>query len=201
MSSVYGGTLGPDLLIAEMNHRWYNGLQGIIAALEECSRDEKPKRRVQLRLYGIAEQVHAMAALHRRLSRSPPPDQSFEQYCRALCMDVALSFGRFDIVPRVAMCDPLLSARTSHHLALLVVELMTNALKHGKPPAEGGVVWVRLEPHGLTHLELTVEDNFAPPDPAAAAPRLIEALTEQLHGSLHIDLASAYRAQVRIPIL
>jgi len=201
MSSIAVGTLGPDLLFAEMNHRWFNGLQVIIASLEQCRRDEHPEQGLQQRLRDIGEQVHAMAALHRRLSTSPPLEQNFEAYCRALCLDVVLSFGRFDITPWVAMCDPVLSARTTHHLALLVVELMTNALKHGKPPAEGGVVWVRLEPFGLTHLELTTEDNFAPPDPAAPPPRLVQALTEQLHGSLHIDLAPTYRAQVRIPIL
>jgi two-component sensor histidine kinase len=192
---------GPDLILSEMNHRWCNGLQVISAALCLYGRHRTADAVMEEQLLGLGDQVQAMAALHRRLSGPPLIEESFETHCRSLCLDVTQSFGRPEVTPRLEMDDPGLSLRGEHRLALLVVELMTNALKHGRPPNHGAMVWLTLKRSGLSHIDLTVWDNFGPPDPNVTPPKLVRALVADLRGTLTVDVAPAYRSWIRIPIL
>ncbi|MDB5445229.1 MAG: signal transduction histidine kinase [Phenylobacterium sp.] len=190
-----------QLLIAEMNHRWFNGLQVIQAALNLCSRQAASPDVMRRNLAAVSTQIQAMAALHRRLTRLKRVGAGLERHCRALCMDLALAFGRTDVLPNVAMVDAGLCARSEQHLALIVVELMTNALKHGRPPASGGVVWIQLRFLGEAELELVVTDNFEPPAATEApAPVMVAALVEDLGGDLKVCCRPTYRTRARFPI-
>jgi two-component sensor histidine kinase len=189
-----GSARPADVFISELNHRWFNGLQVIAAGLRLCGRDGGVGR-----IPALCDQVQAMAALHRRLSL-PPCEGDLERHCRALCLDVLLAFGRTEVTPWVSMLPVPLSPHRAQHLALLVVELMTNALKHGCAPAAGGYVCFRLGPHA-DGLELVVEDNFLEPSIAAAGPpRIVAALTEILEGTLCVETALSYVTRVRFPL-
>ena len=190
-----------QLLIAEMNHRWFNGLQLIQASVHLCSLQATSPDALRSSLEVVSAQIQAMAALHRRLSGLKRVGDGLERHCRALCMDLALAFGRTDVLPNVAMVDAGLSAGSEQRLALIVVELMTNALKHGRPPATGGVVWVRLGFLGEASLELVVTDNFEPPALSEApTPAIVAALVEDLGGDLKVCCRPAYRTRVRFPV-
>jgi two-component sensor histidine kinase len=145
--------------------------------------------------------IDAVTSLYRRLSNPPCPVEPIEDYCRALCCEVVLAFGRLEIRPCLAMCDVPLSCGHSFLIAILVIELMTNALKHGAAPRQGGVVWVAMTRLRDGRLELSVTDNFAPPkilDPPR--PRLIEALTHALSGELIIGVRPSYTTRIRFPL-
>jgi two-component sensor histidine kinase len=189
-----------QLLIAEMNHRWFNGLQIIEASLRRCSRHAASPEALRHNLAALSTQIQAMAALHRRLAGLKRVGEGFERHCRALCMDLALAFGRTDVQPNVAMVDVGLSAHCEQRLALIVVELMTNALKHGCPPTSGGVVWIQLRVFGEAELELVVTDNFEPPAGEPPVPAMVAALVEDLGGDLRICCRPAYRTRVRFPL-
>ncbi|MDB5446974.1 MAG: Histidine kinase, partial [Phenylobacterium sp.] len=109
-----------QLLIAEMNHRWFNGLQVIEASLHWCSRQAGSPDALRYGLAAISTQIQAMAALHRRLSGLKRVGEDLERHCRALCLDLALAFGRTDVLPNVAMVDAGLYARSEQRLALIV---------------------------------------------------------------------------------
>ena len=79
---------GSDLILAEMNHRWSNGLQLISAALWRYG--ERRAAGMDEQLVGLGNQVQAMAALHRRLSGPPLCEETFETHCRSLCREVAI---------------------------------------------------------------------------------------------------------------
>ncbi len=182
----------PDLMMLELNHRWCNGLQVIVSALHLCQRD--PATAGDL-ISVLCAQVQALAALHRRLSAAPPGG-CFESYCRALCLDLILAFDRTEITPWVSMSDVALSPRCAQHVALLVVELLTNALKHGRAPENGGAVSVTLCWVGR-QLELAVVDNFDMPAEAAfRAPRLVGALVQALGGTLAIQADGRYATRI-----
>ena len=196
-----GSRLEPmQLLIAEMNHRWFNGLQVIEASLRRCDRHAASPDALRRSLAALSTQIQAMAALHRRLSALKGVGEGLERHCRALCMDLALAFDRTDITPSVAMVDARLSARSEQRLALIVVELMTNALKHGRPPTSGGVVWIQLRFLGEAELELVVTDNFDPPAAQPPMPAIVAALVEDLAGDLRVCCRPAYRTRVRFPV-
>jgi hypothetical protein len=58
-------------------------------------------------------QIDAITSLYRRLSSPPCPAEPIEDYCRALCCDVVLAFGRLEIRPRLTMCDAPCPAPTN----------------------------------------------------------------------------------------
>ena len=182
----------PDLTMLELNHRWCNGLQVIVSALHLCQRDPAT---ADDRISALCAQVRALAALHRRLSR-PPPASGFEGYCRALCLDLILAFDRTEITPWVSMAEVPLSPRCAQHVALLVVELLTNVLKHGRAPENGGAVSVTLR--RVKHqFELAVVDNFdAPAEAVSRGPRLVGALVQALAGTLTIQTDGRYATRV-----
>ena len=186
-----------DLALEEMSHRWCNALQSLSATLRSCQADGASLAFIQARLKGIDHQILAMAALQRRLSRSPAQDQSLEGYCRALCMDVLLAFGREEITPSVRMCEVTLSLARVHRLGAIVVELMTNALKHGRAPPDGGTVRVSMTALDDGRLELLVSDSFPPPAAPPARPRMVEALVEALGGELNVETEGGYRTCIR----
>jgi two-component sensor histidine kinase len=201
VTEVMGSRREPtQLLIAEMNHRWFNGLQVIQASLHQCSLQAASPAALRRSLAAISTQVQAMAALHRRLSGLTRVGEGLERHCRALCMDLALAFGRTDVLLNVAMVEAGLSIRSEHRLALIVVELMTNALKHGRPPTSGGVVWIQLRFFGEAELELVVADNFEPPAADPPMPAIVAALVEDLGGDLRVCCGPAYRTRVRFPL-
>jgi two-component sensor histidine kinase len=186
-----------DIVLSELSHRWCNGLQIITANIRGMSRECETSA-VARRLNLLCDQVHAQAALHRRLS-APPPSAELERYCRALCLDLLLAFGRTEITPWVSVTEVVLSTYRTQVLGLLVTELMTNALKHGRAPEAGGVVSVALEWAG-EDLQLIFADNFAPPDAAGGtAPRIVAALAQILGGTLTIETAPGYLTRIRFP--
>jgi two-component sensor histidine kinase len=186
-----------DLVLEEMSHRWCNALQGLSATLQPCQTAGASLAFIQTRLANIDHQILAMAALHRRLSRSLAQGQSLEGYCRALCMDVLLAFGREEITPSVRMCEVTLSPARVHRLGAIVVELVTNALKHGRAPPDGGIVSVSMTVLDDGRLELLVSDSFPPPAAQPARPRMVEGLVEALRGELNVETEGGYRTCIR----
>jgi len=189
------------LVLKEMNHRWFNALSVISISLHLCARRGDASDALRATLDDLHEQIHAMAKMHRRLSDPPATGASIETYCRALCLDVLLCFGRSDILPQLQFCDARLPEACTLKLGAIVVELMTNAVKHGRPdPSGGGVIWLALRPTNNGHLELVMTDNFAAPTCATPPrPRLIDALVRDLSGELEIMARPGYTTKIKLP--
>ena len=189
------------LVVKEMNHRWFNALSVISISLHLCARRGDASDALRATLVDLHVQIQAMAKMHRRLSEPPAAGASIEPYCRALCFDVLSCFGRNDILPRLQFCDARLPEACALKLGAIVVELMTNAVKHGRPdPSGGGVVWLALRPADNGRLELAMTDNFAAPTCATPPrPRLIEALVRDLGGELEVMARPGYSTKIRLP--
>jgi two-component sensor histidine kinase len=188
-----------DVVLEEMNHRWFNALQVLSNSLKSLRRPDGLSATLDERVARIDFQIRAMAALHRRLARPPAQNQTLETYCHALCIDLLLAFGREEIRPWVTMGDIAVSPATSVRVGALVVELLTNALKHGRAPAEGGAVWISMRRLGGGRLELTAADSFPAPTEEAVSPRMIEGLVARLGGDLSVQTETGYMTRIRFP--
>ena len=188
-----------DVVLEELNHRWFNTLQVLSSSLQSLRHTGASPATLDDRLTRIDLQIRAMAALHRRLARSPDQHQTLEAYCQALCIDLLLAFGREEITPWVGMCDVSVSPATAVRVGALVVELLTNALKHGRAPAEGGTVWISMKRLDDGRLELTAADSFPAPVAEPVSPRVIEGLVARLHGELSIQMETGYMTRIRFP--
>jgi two-component sensor histidine kinase len=123
-----------DLLMREVHHRVKNSLQLVQAMLSMQAR-VIPAEEGRYHLEEAAARVLAIAAVHRRLYEGGSVRSAdAAQYLRALLGDVEqltpdLAGGR---VVALEMETFLLAADDIAPLGLIVVELVTNALKHGR---------------------------------------------------------------------
>jgi two-component sensor histidine kinase len=184
------------VLLAEFNHRLCNTLQVIAAMVAQCRRDTDGSATPVL-LGHLQERLQALGALHRLLATAPPPE-AFENHCRKLCILLVQAFGRGDVTPWVVIEDVDLSPEQSFRLPLLVVELVTNVLKHSLADQNGGTIFVDLRQR-RDDIELTVSDTRTTPGPVFAPSTIVKTLAQSLEGEAFVTDAGGRVAGARIP--
>lgn len=190
-------TLGEEMtLLAEFNHRLFNTLQTIAAAVAQCRKDLRDHADMTC-LVDLEDRLAAVGRMHRLLSQ-PAPRVGLEDHCRLLCILLVRAFGREDVIPWVVMDDLDLSPIQAYGLPLLVVELVTNVLKHSLTDQGDGVVWVDLHLRG-GQIELTVTDNRKAPLPVFGPSRIVSTLAEMLQGEAFVCDSNGWIAGARIP--
>jgi len=187
------------VLLRELNHRHFNGLQSIANAIARCGR-EPTLAQAQARLADLEERIFAHASLHELLSDAPR--QGLETHCLALCLTLARMFGREDVAPYVHMDNVPLSAVQAFWMSLLVAELVTNALKHSLAREQGGTIWIDMRRMQQCEVELTVCDSgkASLDDRATREPRIANALVQILSGKIDVLRDDGYVARVRFPL-
>ena len=189
-----------QLALEEMAHRFFNSLQIIDSLLAGTIRDMGNEEAAIWGLHSIRGQVRTIFHFHRHVNLHERFGELLEGRCRSVCIDLVRCFGREDITPWVEMEEVDLEPGREERLLLLVVELMTNALKHSR--ADGrGIVWIDLRRCETGQLELRVRDNGAQRsrfDPGTK-PRIADALARSLGGDLRVRVDSGFHVQVRFP--
>ena len=184
------------LLMAELNHRVKNSLQLVATMLSlqaGAAADDGARRDLQ----EATGRVLAIARAHENLYRDSRIDTiDLGRYLADVCRDLDQSMGRC----RVASAAPdgiFVPTDRAVPIALIVNELVTNAMKYAYPDPDqsDGLVVVRLESAPGT-LTVSVRDRGAglPPgfDPAAGkglGMRIIRALAGQLGATLDVRAA------------
>jgi two-component sensor histidine kinase len=190
-------TVGEEMaLLAEFNHRVFNTLQIIASAVAKCRKDLRDRADMTC-LVDLEDRLAALGRMHSLLSQ-PAPSVGLEDHCRLLCILLVQAFGREDVIPWVVMDDLNLSPIQAYSLPLLVVELVTNVLKHSLADQADGVVWVDLHARG-GQIELTVADNRKAPLPVFGPSRIVSILAEMLHGQTFVCDSNGWIAGARIP--
>lgn len=181
-----------EILNQECHHRLLNNLQTIVGLLSLQSRTEQDAA-VALRLSVAASRVGAIAVLHRHLhSMDSSQSVEFKPYLHELCRDhstMSMSEQRPDQHIVVQGIDIRLPTSTGIPLGLIVNELVTNAIKHGR-----GQITVKLNRQPARGYALSVaNDGSTLPegfDPAACSGlgmTLVSSLVGQIGGELRID--------------
>jgi two-component sensor histidine kinase len=179
------------MLTEECHHRLLNNLQMIVALLTLQSRKEANAEAAS-RLSTAADRVRAIAGLHHHLhSMDGTPTVEFKPYLNRLCRDhstMSLSDERPDQVIAVDAIEVSLPTTIGIPLSLIVNELITNAIKHGR-----GRITVTLAQSGKGHALSVSNDGSDLPegfDPAAGkglGMTLVSSLVAQIGGDLRID--------------
>ena len=122
-----------DVVLTEVNHRIKNSLQMVASLLRLQARRVESKA-VGDALHGAATRVHAMAAVHERLYAGGNFETlSMDNLLSRLCRDIGQAFGCANDVD-VEAGPVTVPTDRAIHIALLVNELVTNAIKYGRPP-------------------------------------------------------------------
>jgi two-component sensor histidine kinase len=184
--------IAKDAMAREVNHRVKNNLQMITSIVSlQASRLSDPEARrlmTQTRL-----RVSALALVQRLIYEVDESEQGvvntdrlFSELCGQVHADSQPSKVQLS-------CRSNLGVISGDHAvstALIVIEAVTNALRHGFPGDQAGTINVLLETAGQDGLLTICDDGIGSSDvddPAGMGLELIRALTLQLEGQLTLS--------------
>jgi two-component system, sensor histidine kinase PdtaS len=149
-----------DATIKEIHHRVKNRLQTVAALLRlQARRLQAPEARAALD--EAVRRVGSIAVVHETLSHVPDEVVDFDDIAdRVAMMAGEVSAPEVRVIPKITGSFGLLPASMATSLAMILTELLQNALQHGFPPAADGqglleVTAVREQ----DRLRVTVVDN------------------------------------------
>src|SRR5437016_2508787 len=123
-----------DAVLHEVDHRVKNNLQ-LVASLILLQCRRAPEEAARVALKSALERVTAVATAHRRLFQGDPLRFEVADFVRDLTADLAAAAGRDDLEIALALDEISLPSSSAAPLALVVNELLGNALKHAFPGA------------------------------------------------------------------
>jgi two-component sensor histidine kinase len=152
-----------DATIREIHHRVKNNLQTVAALLRlQARRLAAPEARAALE--EAMRRVGSIAIVHETLSHTPEEIVDFDDIAqRVVAMAGEVSAPETRVVPVIRGRFGVLPAAVATPLALILTELLQNALQHGISRPSGRSVpalWVTVRRAG-GRLAVTVEDNGA----------------------------------------
>lgn len=181
-----------DATIREIHHRVKNNLQTVAALLRMQSR----RMRVPEAREGLDEAVRrvgSIAVVHELLSQSPEERVDFDQIAdRLLTMVCEVGAGRGQVVTRREGSLGLVPSDTATPLAMVLTELLQNAVEHGFGlDAAGSIVLVagRDEDGLLLRVEddgRGVADGVDPESSPSLGLSIVRTLLEDLGGRLSL---------------
>lgn len=193
------------MLVHEVDHRVKNNLQMISSLIVMQSRSI-PDEKIRRSLANMLERIEAVSTVHRRLYQSDDV-RGFDisDFARDLVTDLVASSGRNDIQTQFVLDKIVIPAQLATPVALMVNELVTNALKHAFHQREGSkenVIRTEIEVHG-DHYTIGISDNGSGVTASGNANfgmRLVRSLARQLDATIEWrDGAPGTRVLVSIP--
>ena len=198
-----------ELLLKEVNHRVKNSLQLVLSMLSlQGHRFKEPETR---ELFAKAiSRVTAIAAIHERLYQDADPlTVEMHTYLTGLCAELVRASGMEENAQASLQIEVEQMRLPTEHgvaVALVVNELVMNALKHAQPASGTAQIEVRLLRHGTGQVRLTVADNGNSPEQSSSevaglGTQLIRMLARQLNGTVSIERAAGtYAVHVIFPL-
>jgi two-component sensor histidine kinase len=187
-----------EALLRELHHRVKNSLMTVQSLIRmQPGVDPQAAATLQRRVIALA-QVHDLLHVADMSSRL-----ELSGFLRALCANPAIVPPQLDVALECQV-EPLeVGVEQAGPLALVVVELLANALRHAFPATRPGRVTVRLGsrgPHGLLSVR---DDGIGMPGEGERGRHsglaLVERLIAQLHGSLEIRSEAGTEVTVTFP--
>ena len=174
----------------ELVHRVKNNL-ALLSALLRVNRARTTNAEVQEQLEEMERRIMSIAAVHDLLDTYQETDyvradKLIETICREL--EQALTPGAIRI--ERSLMPVRLHITDATPLALIINELVTNALKHAFPRGEQGTISISLKKNGIEKLEATVQDDGVGVQMPLGGPgegrgyTILQALAEQLQGEV-----------------
>lgn len=175
-------------LLHEVDHRVKNNLQMVSSLILMQSRTISDEA-VKNSLTTMLERIEALSTVHRRLYQSKDVSKfDVSDFARDLVSDLLAASGRAQVSSKLDLEPIVVPADKATPVALIVNELVTNALKHAfKDETIPGSIGVRMsQPDG--HLIIEVSDDGVGMDGKAGDGTFGMRLIRQLGRQLHADI-------------
>jgi PAS domain S-box-containing protein len=183
MAELRGALEAKTVLLHEVDHRVKNNLQ-LVSSLIYMQSREIPDPAIKASLRAMLSRIEALGTVHRRLYQSDDVSRfDVADFARDVVGDLVDATGRTDIRVNLDLEPVEVPAENAAPVALMLNELVTNALKHafdGRP----GTLEVAVRRNGHDFF-ITVADDGAGLQDGALAKRsfgktLVETLGRQL---------------------
>lgn len=186
-----------SIILAELNRRLFSSLRIIGALVCRGAHADEPETQRPFPS-DLNRRIEMLAVAHQLLASVVEP-RDLEEHCHTICCALARAFGRADITPRVTMEELPLSPSQAFRIPLVVVELVTGAMKHGVGVDNDRSIWINLRetPMGI---ELSVCDSGSESYPASEVSRFVEAIARTLGGAAFSVNRPGYTAGIRFPL-
>lgn len=173
-----------ETMLKEVNHRIHNNLQTIQSLIRIQSR--KPIE-PQLMLQEIGKRVWAISEIHNLLYRSAEYSSlELSAFIRALAVNPGVVPPERNVKVHCDLETVTIDIRQAVPVALIVLEAVTNAVKHAFPDGRGGEITIHLRRDGDA-AEMAVTDNgvgLTEDGHGASGTKLVAVLAEQIAGSV-----------------
>ena len=175
-------------LVPQMHQRLRNNLQ-IISTLLNLQYKSQPDDQTRNALRTSKNRAHALLLLHELIQAKEDEEEvDFGQFARALCDHLIDSYEVRDRITVEFECDGFLDLQAASPLSLILNELVTNAIVHGFPEPESGVIKVSLRlSEGAGELRVQ-DDGFGmkpvAPESQGMGLQIARTLANQIGGSL-----------------
>lgn len=199
-----------DLLMKEVHHRVKNSLM-MTAGLIKLQERQFADPAVREAFEHTRARLNSIGLVHEALySGSSFEDVDLSAYLTRLSEDLAEAYGaKARGVKVTTQFEPVrLAAHQTTPVGLIVAEVIANAFKHAFPANDGGEIVVRTRLANPDEIEIEIRDNGAGHKGAVAASaagglgtRLIDALTQQLGGSISIANEGGAALRLNFPRL
>lgn len=183
-----------DMLLHEVNHRVKNSLQ-LVTSLLMLQAGKATSPELKQSLLEARGRIGVVAGMHQRLYTTEQHDRvDLSSYLGELAVDTIAALDGNGRIELAFDCPHPVELRLDRAvpLALVVSELLTNAVKYAFPDSDHGVVRVSIR-LADGHIAIAVADDgrglphgFAPERSGGLGMRIVNALTRQLRGTLSV---------------
>ena len=174
------------MLVHEVDHRVKNNIQMISALLAMQSRSLKDPQARAL-LDSMLQRVEAISTVHRRLYQSKDVRQfDLAEFLRDIASELVKASGRDDIELSLDLVPVSVPAQQASPFALMLNEILMNALKHAFPAGRRGSLSIEVRSTS-DHLTVYIsDDGIGMPEALRAGfgNRLVKTLARQLQAEI-----------------
>lgn len=149
-----------EVLLSEIHHRVKNNFE-IISSLLDMSSMAEDNPEMQHLLLGARSRIHSMAMIHSQLYQSDRFDSiDMIKHAGDLADNLLFLYGGEKSVDlAIEPTEVCLSIKHAIPCALILNELITNALKHAFADGDGGKIQISIKKIGDTLVRLHVKDD------------------------------------------
>jgi two-component sensor histidine kinase len=195
-----------EVLLKEIHHRVKNNLQVISSLLNLQATQIRDKETAQV-FRDSQSRVKAMSLVHERLYQSSDLARiDFAGYVQDVTSHLLRSYqsGPRGVRLRVDVEPVSLNIDTAIPCALIINELVSNALKYAFPNGRDGEIRIRMNHTEADDLNLSISDNGIGFPAGVSWERtdslglqLVRSLTDQLNGSIQCQLDKGAKFDIR----
>ena len=195
-----------EVMFQELQHRVSNNLQ-LVSALMQLQKAEVRDPDARRVLEEAAGRLALVGKIHRRLHDPAGQRVELDRFLEELCRDVLGASAARSVACEVA-AEPLpLPADRAIPLALVVAELVSNAVEHAFVGREGGTIKVEVARAAGGRARLTVADDgnglapgFDPDRSTSLGLRIVRAFAAQLGGTFAMTSPQGTRCSLDFPL-